>query len=58
MAVRQMRKKDREVKDIAMINQIIEEMDAIRGKGNPGGGRVSLSRFMDGLVAYCRNASE
>ena len=30
MAVRQMRKKDREVKDIAMINQIIEEMDAIR----------------------------
>ncbi len=35
-----------------------EEMDAIRGKGNPGGGRVSLSRFMDGLVAYCRNAAE
>ena len=35
-----------------------EEMDAIRGKGNPGGGRVTLSRFMDGLAAYCRNSAQ
>lgn len=31
---------------------IKEEMSAVEGKGNPGGGRVSLPRFMDGLVTY------
>ena len=30
-----------------------EEMDAVRGSG--AGGRITLSRFMDGLVAYCRS---
>jgi two-component system response regulator YcbB len=34
-----------------------EEMDAVRGNGGSGG-RVTLARFMDGLVAYCRNVSE
>ncbi|MCR5134396.1 MAG: DNA-binding domain-containing protein, partial [Clostridiales bacterium] len=28
-----------------------EEMDAVRGAAGPGG-RVTLSRFMDGLIAY------
>ncbi|MCR5134397.1 MAG: response regulator [Clostridiales bacterium] len=32
-----------------------DEMNTIEGKGTPGGGRVSLSRFMDGLVAYYNN---
>lgn len=31
-----------------------EEMDAIRAGGGPGG-RITLSRFMDGLIAYCHS---
>ena len=34
---------------------IKDEMNAIEGKGSPAGGRVSLSRFMDGLIAYYNN---
>lgn len=33
---------------------IKEEMDAIKGNGSAGG-RVSLSRFMDGLITYYNN---
>jgi len=33
-----------------------EEMDAVRGNG--AGGRITLSRFMDGLVAYCRSVEK
>ena len=32
-----------------------DEMNAIEGKGNTAGGRISLSRFMDGLIAYYNN---
>jgi two-component system response regulator YcbB len=32
-----------------------DEMNAIEGKGSPTGGRISLSRFMDGLIAYYNN---
>ena len=32
-----------------------DEMNTIEGKGSPAGGRVSLSRFMDGLIAYYNN---
>lgn len=35
-----------------------EEMDTIRGKEGAAGGRVTLSRFMDGLVAYYHNVNE
>ena len=31
-----------------------DEMNAIEGKGGAGG-RISLSRFMDGLIAYYNN---
>ena len=32
-----------------------DEMNAIEGKWNTAGGRISLSRFMDGLIAYYNN---
>lgn len=32
-----------------------DEMNTIEGKGSPTGGRISLSRFMDGLIAYYNN---
>ncbi len=35
-----------------------EEMDTLRGKEGAAGGRVTLSRFMDGLIAYYHNVSE
>ncbi len=32
-----------------------DEMNAIEGKSGMAGGRISLSRFMDGLIAYYNN---